>query len=911
MQVRRVWCKQACLAILFSVLALMVCSSVAWADVSAGSGDEQQLLTVVQDPVAYDGEGATGPALTEDDAEGQQATDSQPDIPQQVDDAQTDDVLPGEDPQSDEQPQADGLADSQAEPVEPEAQGQGDGPQDDTSVIEAIPSVEPSVEASDEMPVQTDIEPTATGDSALVTLASPSASGKKQLVANGYYVIRTGAGSQLVLDTQGGKREKKANVMVAAYKGGTSQSWKIVYDKTKGLYQVYRTASDGSKLCLNVSHAEAKKGTNVLLWTSGNGDAQWWDIIADGSGFVFVSALKNTLVLDLSSGKAVDGTNVQINTDSDSTSQRFYLHLTKPKVAKSARVIKDGTYEIVCTVTGGTSNVADIALGSLAHGANVQAEANAYSISQRFHFSYNDQGYYEIVNVGSGRALHAEKSGLLPGTNVLQATNKGTKAQQWVVRHNANGTFTLVNRANGLALSVTGSSAKSGANLKLATPGGGAWRQFRLLRVDILPHGLFTIKALSDPAQVIEIKGGTSDSGAPAQMYKANGAFGQKFELKRVAANEYRIRTAASGGWLTATKSGATVTQKGNHSTVASSENTWRAEWFNGHFVLVNEATGSALTMSHANTANGTKVVTYKKSGSTSQQFTMAPTELLDPGCYFIASLKGPYLDISGDSPDSGANVLVNAKDNSLGQYFYLERSDSVYRIKSAYGGKYVGAVGSDGNSNVTQQTSSSADSQKWYARIADGGGVMFVNAAAKGKVLDVAGGKTANGTNVRIHKANNYGGQAWKLIKTTYNPYPDYVLRAMQRANASSSATRYLIVVDRNNTHTIIMSGGNGNWKPYKNFLCTVGKSSTPTVTGSFSVGSRGYSFGSGYTCYYWTQFYADYLFHSVLYNEGTRTIQDGRLGVHASHGCVRLAIDNAYWIYSNVPSGTRVLVY
>jgi lipoprotein-anchoring transpeptidase ErfK/SrfK len=81
--------------------------------------------------------------------------------------------------------------------------------------------------------------------------------------------------------------------------------------------------------------------------------------------------------------------------------------------------------------------------------------------------------------------------------------------------------------------------------------------------------------------------------------------------------------------------------------------------------------------------------------------------------------------------------------------------------------------------------------------------------------------------------------------------------------------------------------------------------------VTGSFSVGSRGYSFGSGFTCYYWTQFYSDYLFHSVLYREGTRTVMDGRLGIHASHGCVRMTIENAKWIYSNVPSGTRVLIY
>jgi lipoprotein-anchoring transpeptidase ErfK/SrfK len=36
-----------------------------------------------------------------------------------------------------------------------------------------------------------------------------------------------------------------------------------------------------------------------------------------------------------------------------------------------------------------------------------------------------------------------------------------------------------------------------------------------------------------------------------------------------------------------------------------------------------------------------------------------------------------------------------------------------------------------------------------------------------------------------------------------------------------------------------------------------------------------------------------------------------DGTLGVPASHGCVRLDINNAYWINQNIPSGTRVYSY
>lgn len=38
---------------------------------------------------------------------------------------------------------------------------------------------------------------------------------------------------------------------------------------------------------------------------------------------------------------------------------------------------------------------------------------------------------------------------------------------------------------------------------------------------------------------------------------------------------------------------------------------------------------------------------------------------------------------------------------------------------------------------------------------------------------------------------------------------------------------------------------------------------------------------------------------------------VKDGRLGMRLSHGCVRLAIENAKWIYDNIPSGTTVIIY
>ena len=135
----------------------------------------------------------------------------------------------------------------------------------------------------------------------------------------------------------------------------------------------------------------------------------------------------------------------------------------------------------------------------------------------------------------------------------------------------------------------------------------------------------------------------------------------------------------------------------------------------------------------------------------------------------------------------------------------------------------------------------------------------------------------------------------------------PDMTMRAQRY----SSPTPWLILVDVDETRLAVFRGSMGNWKLYDNWMVSCGAPGSSTVRGVFSVGDRGYVFGHGYSCYYYTQFYGAYLFHSVKYYEGTFNIMDGRLGEHISLGCVRMDINNAKWIYDTIPSGTTVVTY
>lgn len=99
----------------------------------------------------------------------------------------------------------------------------------------------------------------------------------------------------------------------------------------------------------------------------------------------------------------------------------------------------------------------------------------------------------------------------------------------------------------------------------------------------------------------------------------------------------------------------------------------------------------------------------------------------------------------------------------------------------------------------------------------------------------------------------------------------------------------------------------------------CSTGKNATPTPKGTFQNGT-----GPGARWHYFKKFkcwaqYAyyidgDIMFHSVLYNQKDGPVTQSsvnNLGRKASHGCVRLSVEDAKWIYTHCPRNTKIIVY
>ena len=106
---------------------------------------------------------------------------------------------------------------------------------------------------------------------------------------------------------------------------------------------------------------------------------------------------------------------------------------------------------------------------------------------------------------------------------------------------------------------------------------------------------------------------------------------------------------------------------------------------------------------------------------------------------------------------------------------------------------------------------------------------------------------------------------------------------------------------------------------KLVKTMICTTGTTETPTPLGTYKMGGpcgRWYFFKK-FDCWaqYASRIVGGILFHSVIYSEKDeatlRQSTVSALGTRASHGCVRLTVEDAEWIYRNIPAGTTCRIY
>lgn len=176
----------------------------------------------------------------------------------------------------------------------------------------------------------------------------------------------------------------------------------------------------------------------------------------------------------------------------------------------------------------------------------------------------------------------------------------------------------------------------------------------------------------------------------------------------------------------------------------------------------------------------------------------------------------------------------------------------------------------------------------------------------------------------VKAFQLQNGLEQTGKTDETTWNTlFNDTGVvdaSATPRPTPVPTPVPYAVTVDvRNQVTTVYGRDENGEYTiPVKRMICSTGLKATPSDVGEWTLNGRTarwcYFSKWGSHAQYWTRINQNIAFHSVIYNQvdyNAMSVKSyKKLGQRASHGCIRLLVNDARWIYDNVGKGTVVTI-
>ena len=644
----------------------------------------------------------------------------------------------------------------------------------------------------------------------LVSTAAPEVEGGRT-VDDGVYSVSLGSDGSVALGVSGSATGDGGNVQATASEGLASQKFRFTL-KEDGFYEV-RNLNSGK--VLDVDHGNIVPGANILQWSDYASDNQRWAVQRCDGGYRLVCKA-NGLALTLGAS-AGPGSNAFASTVADGQGQVLSL-----EPAALERVVSDGEYVVSSQVD--PMQVFDIAGASTANCARLEVYESHMADNQIFRFERDDDtGFYKVTCVGSGKVLDNDNRNVSNGAAVLQYDSTGALNQRWIVQREGSGLSIRSAIDPSYCIDLAGGGASNCTKAEMYRYNGGANQRFSLVSTNISPvsesedfgfEGWYEISPVTDSSLCVDIFNASSDNGAKSLLYNKNSNLNQLFKLE-YQNGFYRLVSASSGKALELKDGSVIPGVPAQQKTISDSmSQKWKiTKDHDGSYSFVCAANGLKLGSAEV----GSNVALSGRDGGAGENTSFCltkRTDLLKEGVFKIAYGKdrNKVVDIDNASRADGANALIYSSNSNLNQKWKVKLvsgMENTYTFESLCSGKYLSAAGS----NVVQSSfSDGSREQMWTPVDIDAGAVVLQNVAT-GKVLDVEGGGSSNGTNVQVYERNNSSAQKFVFEPTELVKTATYVFH---------SGADYGQVIDLNNASTqdgatvttwTSNNGGNQKW--------------------------------------------------------------------------------------------------
>ncbi len=591
---------------------------------------------------------------------------------------------------------------------------------------------------------------------------------------DGTYYIRTELSNQMVLGVEGKSVSNKAKAVIATFEKSENQRWKVQHD-SKG-YITFLNEKSGKVLGVsnggrnsdktvwqytsNDTPAQkwiARKGGNnyeiisavngmVLDVKGGNSSeniglqihspngtvAQRFQmisinpevvsggkIIEEGS-YRLIPKTKQGYAVDIDNISYMNKANVQLSTIGDNLSQIFNVQYN------------DGYYIFTNKYS---CKALDVEMGGFLPGTNVWQYIYNSSKAQKWAAQKNEDGTYSFISVHNGMALGIE------GINVQVQNPTGEEHQAFILQKADNNMLDNLARENR----------------------------------DTIKNGTYYIRSTLKNTSVVQIKNESTSSKASAVIHQFDKDSSQEWKLTHDDKGYVTFTNIKSGKVLDVANGGRnaekTVWQYAFNDSAAQK---WIVKKEGSYYRIISALNGMSLDVIDEKSVNNTGLQIYASKDISAQKFQMiskSPNvekckEVIPSGYYYIGAKENSnyVLDIQNGSDENKANVQLYKGNDTFAQAFDIEYEEGYYKIRNMYSNKMldIASGGFMPTTNVWQYNDNGTKAQKWSVKNNDDGSYTFIS-VHNGMALDIANGKTVSKSNIQVYTPN--GSEAQKFV--------------------------------------------------------------------------------------------------------------------------------------------------
>lgn len=302
--------------------------------------------------------------------------------------------------------------------------------------------------------------------------------------------------------------------------------------------------------------------------------------------------------------------------------------------------------------------------------------------------------------------------------------------------------------------------------------------------------GTYIILSAKNTAVAVEVAGASDASGANVRLWTRNDSDAQKWSVTNYGTAGAQIACALSGRCLEVANNkmatGTNVRQWEDNNShaqrwdiVADGKTVTVGGKAYPTYVLKSQGTAFAMDVSGGNAQSGTNIQLYSANNTDAQRFIFIPIEVLsNGGTYKIVSAvaEDMVLDVQGASTANGANVMLHPSNDGSNQRWIAKRNDDNTLTFIGAGSQKAlddKGAGTKPGSNIQIYATNYSTAQSFLVQRLGSMTVagqtvptyrMEVQAGMNLNV-DVQGGSSKPGTNVRLWTANTSPAQRFAFI--------------------------------------------------------------------------------------------------------------------------------------------------